>query len=385
MKGAYNIIMMIGCYFMVNLVFLPALTNVELYFQIDGHTARSAVTYMQFGAVFSCVVAAFFADYIGKKRFLIVGLSLALLGTLVCATTSSFMIFNVGRFLQGMGAATGFMMGFAFAVDLYEPEKTLKIIALNGVITSLVSVFTPYIGGKLTTIWGWRATFIFMIPFFILTIFNSYKNIPSTTKNENTSLNFLKSLYEIKQLFSSRLYIGYAVLNGMLLGAVVYCLNLFPFFYKKTFGLQEDEVGIIIGVTIWFSFGLMSLLSVYLYELFGIDRTIYLGFSICLSVSLVLGGIFIFTPMDLYIFISLIFMFCAGFGLIYSGSISQSMSVYKDLTTKASALRTVMLSFFPLLGSIAAQYSPDDNVYYLAGGLLTGVVFSLFFFVRRNS
>lgn len=385
MKGAYNIIFIITCYFIVNGIYVPAMPNVAEYFHTGGGIVRESMTLFQLGALISCIIAGFFADHIGKKKFLVLGLSTAFAGSLLCMLTPNLTLLMVGRFLQGIGAATGFMMGFALAVDLYEPKETLKIIALNGIIVACASTFAPYIGGYLTHLWGWRVPFILMAPLFAIALINSIKTIPKQSLLHN-SLNLKQSLSEYIRVATNKTYICYAVLNAIYIGGLTFSISYLPFFYKNTLNLQESHIGLLVGAAIWLPFGVTSVFSTYLYERIGIDKSIYFALFLSLSGSvLVIFTAHTFQDILLPNLIGTVLYFL-GFGMLYSGSISKSLSVFMSLTTKASSLRTIMISVFAFIGGLGAQYASDKNLMYYAAMLAftTGLA-SLFFYLRGAS
>jgi DHA1 family bicyclomycin/chloramphenicol resistance-like MFS transporter len=384
MKGAYNLILMIGCYFMVNGIYVPAMPNIAEYFHVEGTSIRETITIFQAGALLSCILAGFFADYIGKKNFLLIGLSTATLGSLTCLVASDINFLLLGRFMQGMGAATGFMMGFALAVDLYKPHETLKIIALNGIITSMISVFIPFIGGNLTEFWDWRATFIFITPLFAFALINSARSIPSSANVAKSDLDLSQGMREVVLLSTNKTYLGYAMLNGIFVGALTFSISFLPFFFKNIINLSEDYIGLAIGFAIWFPFGISSIYSVKLYDKFGIDKTISYALFICFASAVALIFTALFFQTQTLIILAFIYTYFLGFGLMYSGSITKSMSIYKELTTKASAIRTIMISFFSFCGSLLAQIANDTELLHLAFALTGTVILSMLFFVFRT-
>jgi MFS family permease len=383
MKGAYNIIFIIACYFIVNGIYIPAMPNTAEYFSVSGETIRTTMAYFQFGAFIMCIIAGFFADGVGKKNFLLLGLGIAIIGSIICLESSSVTQLMIGRFLQGVGAATGFMMGFALAVDLYKPDETLKIIALNGIIVSIISVIIPYIGGNLTHVWNWRATFIFIIPLFFIALISSIKFFPKEA-NIQTPLDLRKGLLDYAKLLTSKTYVCYAMLNAIFLGAFIFSLSYLPFFYKNSLHLEENIIGLLIGTIIFFPFGLCSIYSVRLYRRFDIDRSIYIGLFICfIGAAIVTITAYTFQESILLNLLGT-FIYYGGFGILYSGSISKSLSIYMDLTTKASALRTIMISFLSFIGGFVAQFASDGNLMHYAIVLLFATVLSTLFFLFRG-
>jgi predicted MFS family arabinose efflux permease len=384
MKGAYSIVFIIACYFIVNGIFVPAMPNVALYFQISGELTRETMTFFQLGALISCIIAGFFADAIGKKNFLLLGLFIAVIGSVICLISPSINLLFLGRSLQGIGAATGFMMGFALAVDLYKPEETLKIIALNGIVVACISVFIPIIGGIITSIWDWRATFVFIIPMFMIALINSFIGIPEAANIHREKLNLHQGLLDYIKVGTNKAYLCYAILNSIFIGGLIFSLSFLPFFYKNLLHIQESKIGLLIGTAIWLPFGLCSIYSVRIYSKLGIDKSIYLGlFTNFLGSSVMIFTAYLFQE-SLALNVLGAILYFGGVGILYSGSISKSLSVFMNLTTKASSLRTIMISVFSFLGALIAQYVSEAHLMSFALVLMGSTMLSTLFFLSRG-
>lgn len=384
MINMYNILLMIACYFTSNFIYSPALSAVSDDFGISSELTKATMTMFQTGALLSCFIAAFFADFIGKKNYLVLGLTLATFGSVICIFAPDIYTLMIGRFLQGFGAAVGFMMGFALAVDLFKPEDTLKIIAINGISVAVISIFSPYLGGYLAAAFSWHYCFVFITPFYLLSLFASYRYLPQEANNRTPQLNLIRSLKESRTILSSRTYLSYSSLNGLFLFNSIFILSFAPFYYKTHFQLSSDEIGMLIGLTIFFSFGLSSTASIWLNRRYHPDNMIFAGLSIGLFASILLMiSSFIF-PELLSINILAVSISSFGAGVLYAASISQSMRVFPELTTKASAIRTVILTAGSFMGALVAQNVSEEYPSNLALTLLALSIIGITMFNIRE-
>lgn len=384
MRIGYNLILIVICYFIVNGIYVPAMPDVAEFFNASGSTVRASMTLFQLGALLACIAAGFIADSVGKKNFLVSGLSIAVLGSLMCLSAGNLELLFAGRFLQGAGSAIGFMMGFALIIDIYEPQARLKLIALNGVMLSLASILIPYLGGNLTKIFNWRASFVFILPVFAFALLNVIKDVPAKANVRKPNFSPIQDLSDYMRVFTNRTYLCYVIINAIFIGCITYCISFLPFFLKNSLNQTEDYIGIFIGIAIWMPYGIGSYYSVKLYNRFGVDNVLRFGHIVCAisAVSMVFMAYAFET--ELLMIAAIITTFYLGFGIMYTGSISQSMSVFLDLTTKASSLRTILISFFAFFGGLGAQYSSDKNLMHLAIALIITTILSSLFFVSRG-
>ena len=109
-------------------------------------------------------------DMYGRKWFYIVGLTIFVVGSLLCGLSQTMTQIIIFRGLQGMGA--GIMMANAFIVigDLFPPAERGKYQGLMTGVFGLSSVIGPTLGGFITDNLSWHWVFFVNIPLGILII-----------------------------------------------------------------------------------------------------------------------------------------------------------------------------------------------------------------------
>ncbi len=108
------------------------------------------------------------SDLWGKKRMLLILAVLLFIGTLLCALTSNWAVFLVGR---GLMATSFCMSAVAYGVvrDLI-PRRLIPVVM--GVIATgfgASAVLAPLIGGVLTDHYSWRSIFWFLLIYIAVT------------------------------------------------------------------------------------------------------------------------------------------------------------------------------------------------------------------------
>ncbi|WP_040806302.1 MFS transporter [Nocardia concava] len=121
-----------------------------------------------FGAAVSPLIGKL-SDIYGKKRMFVVCGVLFLLGTLLCAVTSTWALFLIGRALQATAIATT-VVSYGLIRDLM-PRRMVPIglgIASTGLGVSALA--GPLIGGYITDHTSWRGLFWFLFIFGVVMI-----------------------------------------------------------------------------------------------------------------------------------------------------------------------------------------------------------------------
>ena len=110
------------------------------------------------------------SDAYGRKLFYLVGISLFLLGSVLCGQAHSMTELIAFRGLQGLGAGAMMPIGQAVIGDLFPPKERGKWIGLLMSVFGLATIIGPTLGGWITDNWGWRWTFYVNVPVGIIAL-----------------------------------------------------------------------------------------------------------------------------------------------------------------------------------------------------------------------
>ena len=110
------------------------------------------------------------SDTIGRRKVLLAGIVIFLLGSLLCGLAVNATQLILSRAVQGFGSASLFTSAFAIVADLYSPRERGKLNGFFGATFGLSSVLGPLIGGFLTDTFGWHWCFFVNLPLGLIAI-----------------------------------------------------------------------------------------------------------------------------------------------------------------------------------------------------------------------
>lgn len=93
------------------------------------------------------------------KKIFLMSVVIYLVGSLLCATAASSLMFVTGRAVTGLGFAGNLAGCFAVAVQILPLDKRPMYVGLMTCVESLAIVAAPIVGGALTQSLGWRWCF----------------------------------------------------------------------------------------------------------------------------------------------------------------------------------------------------------------------------------
>ncbi len=116
-------------------------------------------------------IAGKLSDMYGRKWFLVAGIMVFLIGSVLCGISQTMTQLIMFRAFQGLGA--GAIMGLAFIIiaDLFPPSERGKYAGFLSGVFGLSSVIGPTLGGYLTDSLSWRWVFFVNIPLGVLIVF----------------------------------------------------------------------------------------------------------------------------------------------------------------------------------------------------------------------
>lgn len=132
---------------------LGAFEQVPWLFSV--YTLAQAVTVPLYGRL---------ADVFGRKRVMMVGIGLFLLGSVLCAVAWSMPALIWFRVLQGLGAGAILPMSMTIASDIYTLAERAKIQGYLASVWAASSVLGPTLGGVFSQFVSWRWIFWVNVP-----------------------------------------------------------------------------------------------------------------------------------------------------------------------------------------------------------------------------
>jgi len=105
------------------------------------------------------------ADLFGRKRILLGGVALFLLGSLASGAATSIVQLIAARALQGLGAGAMQPVGLTIVGDIYTLEERGRVQGFFGAVWGIAGISGPLLGGLIVHVWSWRWVFWINVPF----------------------------------------------------------------------------------------------------------------------------------------------------------------------------------------------------------------------------
>ena len=231
------------------------------------------------------------SDIYGRKMILLFGITIFLIGSVLCGLSSSMIQLVIYRGVQGFGAAALTSTAFAIPADIFAPAERARYMGIFGAVFGVSSVIGPFIGGILTDAISWHWVFFVNLPVGLVALAFIATKLPKLHSGVHSKIDYagavtlliavvplLLALTLDKTLHSwdSPLILGLIALSavGLVLflfvemraSAPILPLHLFR---NHTFALTS-MISVVIGITL---FAAIFFLSIYMVNVLGVSAT----------------------------------------------------------------------------------------------------------------
>lgn len=154
-----------------------SLPELARHFGYDALTLKLALTSYVVSLGIFIPISGWVADKIGARTVFRAAMVTFMVGSILCATSTTLWMFVGARFLQGIGGAMMLPIGRLVIFRSVSKEEFVKAISFLAIPSLIGPVIGPPLGGFITTYLHWRWIFVINIPICIVGLYLAGKYI----------------------------------------------------------------------------------------------------------------------------------------------------------------------------------------------------------------
>lgn len=328
---------------------LPSLPSMVTAFHSTTGMLQSSITIYLLGMLIAQLVYGPLSDKLGRRNVFLLGLGVAIIGSIICSVAATIDVFLAGRLVQGLGAAVGMSLGRSVVVDIMSGPKMVRYGSYISVFITIGTMVAPMIGGYLQHWFGWQANFIVLTLLFVACFIITFAALPETLTTQNALAFHPKHLLNnYWTMLKSPTFLGFTLCSGLGMAAVMVYTAVSPFLFQIQYHLSPvfyGWLGTIIGVA-----GIVGrLLNGAVANRLGMHKGIVTGMSIFLIMGAVLLMGQLLGALTVVSVLVLICLSTLGQGFIFANAMTGAMSPFRHLGGTVGALYGSMqywISFF---------------------------------------
>ena len=322
--------------FMTDL-YLPAFPELMEYFGTTTSLIQLSLTFGVIGLAAGQLVIGPLSDKYGRRRPLILSLTVFVVSTLIFLLCRDVITFICFRLLQGIAAAGGVVISRSIAVDLYEGKEFTRFFAMLSAVQGLAPIVAPIAGGLLLGITDWRGIFAVLLLIGVAILAAAFRFRESLPEERRQTGSVLATFANFRSVLGNKHFVCYMLIQSFAMGVLFAYISSSPFIFQTEYGLTP------VMYSVCFAFnGLAIMTGNLIVPRFGSEeRALGIGACCLLIASLVLAVCLMGGWSVVAIEIGfLVLLFCVGMVLPTSTSLALA------LERKNSGNASAMLGFF---------------------------------------
>ncbi len=190
------------------------------------------------------------SDRYGRRPVLIGGLLFFTVTTFACSFASSIGDLIVLRILQGLGAASGSVLGRALTRDAYTFQEMPLVMSWISLGQNIAPSLAPTVGGFLGEWLSWRATFWFVGGFGTILLVVTTLGLGETNKYRSDRIDLSSLLRGSGEMLRDRRFLGHILPLGFAFALNFGMLAGVPFILQESLGFSPKEFGLIVLLSV---------------------------------------------------------------------------------------------------------------------------------------
>ncbi len=189
---AVSIASFLGCidFTIVN----TALPAIQQSLQVEFRELQWVVNAFILALSSTLVLVGRLADIFGRLKVLSIGLILFGVASLLAGLTTDLNSLIAARVLQGIGCAVLYTASAAIVANAFEPSEQGKAFGILFGANGIGLAVGPVAGGLITATWGWQWIFLINVPFIILSLVLSWKNVTESRVENNQGIDWIGAI-----------------------------------------------------------------------------------------------------------------------------------------------------------------------------------------------
>ncbi len=342
-------------------ILLPSLPQMASSLAVTTPAVTASITVFLLVFAFGQLLVGPVSDRYGRRMPVLAGFAVFIAGSVWCGLAHDLPMLLVGRAIQAAGACSTSVLSRAIARDLFTGPALARALTLVMIAQAAAPGFSPLLGGGLDHYFGWRADFVFVGIFALLSA-GAYAMVLGETHNSTRiPLNPLAIGKTYFKLSIHRHFLVPAATVALIMGGLFSMFSAAPRVLIEGYGFTPIELGLFFAGSVVMVFS-SGMLAARLAPRIGLDRAIRVGLWLALIGGAAVLAVAWFNGTAVS-FIIADCVFLLGMGIVNPLGTAQSLSPFGTHAGAASAL----LGFWQMTGAaigvgLAASIVPQATL-----------------------
>lgn len=366
-------------------MYLPAFPSIADGLNTDISNVSLSITSYFIGISIGQLIYGPITDKYGRKKPLLIGLTLFCVTALACVFSPSINWLIGMRFLLALGGCAGLVTSKAVVRDAFHINETAKIFSMLMLISGVAPIIAPTIGGWLLNVFNWHSIFYFLSIFSFILILAVHFFLPEgNSKNKERSLKPKEIYKDYKIVFSNPHFLYYTLASGTGMAGMFAYISGSAFVFIKHFGISESNFGLIFGLNAC-GFILGSQINRLLLKKYTSQQIITFAATTLICISILILLLFTVNAITSIILVGFIFTFLFSLGLLIPNATALALAPFSKNAGSASALIGFIQMFFGASLTAMVSLLHNETIFPLIFGMFLCGITTFCIIMIRNT
>jgi DHA1 family bicyclomycin/chloramphenicol resistance-like MFS transporter len=343
-------------------MYLPSMPSLTAHLDSSPSEAQLTLSVFLVGFASTQIFYGPLSDRYGRRPALLIGLTIFVLASILCALAQSMPMLIAARFVQALGASGPIVLARAVARDLYSGRRAGQELAMMASIMGIVPTLAPAIGGVLEITFGWRSTFILAAAIGVVLAAVVALRLPETRPDSGAPSTPLGMIRIFGRFIRDPRFLVYVSLVCFSYGTIFVFLSVSSFILQGYYGLSPLWFGISFGLcSIGYIIG--TIIGRHVTGRFGIDAGLGVGIALMALGAIAILVVVVSGIGGVYAVIAASTVTFAGVGAALAQSMAGTLMPFPNNAGAASSLMGVCQMTFAAIAGIAVAGVFDAGLF----------------------
>lgn len=228
----------------------PVFPDIGRHFGVGAQTVQYVVSLFLLGYALSQMVMGPLSDRFGRRRILIVSLSLVTACHFLGGIAPSIDALIFSRLLLGLFAGACLSVCLAIVRDIYGEERMSGVLSHVYSIAGVASILCGLLGGMAGELLGWRFNFYALAAYFAVLLALVTLYVPETQSASHSVDTFAQWGEKVMRLLREKRFVALCGASGLSYAGMLSLITLCAFVWNDVYGAGARQIGIYFAVVI---------------------------------------------------------------------------------------------------------------------------------------
>ncbi len=335
-------------------MYAPSMPKIAQNLNVSADLVKNTITVTIFGYAVGAIILGVLFDILGRKRVIIINLSLFILVSLLGASSTSINELIIVRFIQGLTASAISIGGRITIADHFTGPRLRISILYTSFAFGIGTVIAPFIGGYIQDRFGWQSNFYaFIICGIILLLLHSIFIQERYQRKPQYTLRSFLTIY--KTILSHKTFISGVVILIFSQLQIMFYPTIVPFIIERQFGDSATIYGdtaLFVGCGYLFGTITNRILLPYMNQ----NKLLNLGLIILVCASILQLIFALYFQFSLWTLVIPIILICYGVGFLVGNISSTCISLFPNNVGLLNSIQLTIVMLFSSIGNFIVSH-----------------------------